>query len=294
MKWYSRKNDALKVGMLHIAKDENNTGIKKYAHVSTYDDICKVINQYKCVYEILTNKWTEFYDFDGNGIDINQKDIIIHNFTTCYISFIGNKCKILVKECIDGRKISLHFIIPNSIMDNYNSMKKRFNQFIDSSSLLYKECYDGSIYTKDRLIRTNESDKCFTGRVFRSDTPTKDLLISHPYTEITISHDKCVNEFLKTYKLSSSFRIDSKINDTIYRIKRTTSSLCMICNRIHDSENAFINIADNSYGCFRDLTRKIYLDSDIVRISRSKLHKNLDIFIDKNIIDHAISRSQLQ
>jgi hypothetical protein len=57
----------------------------------------------------------------------------------------------------------------------------------------------------------------------------------------------------------------------VFRIMRIRPSMCIICNRQHESDHAFINIEDMTYDCFRVGNTTIKLDSDLIHISKSKL-----------------------
>lgn len=334
--WFKTKAESIKLNHIHLAKDINTNGCKQYTSVDSYEKALYIIKYNKCVYEVVTGKWTEMYDFDGNinsiisTIDLetqttllkydNIKPIIndvVNNFKYVYNKHYPNR-KVCVKTC-SGHKISIHFIIPKSVFNDYISMKQQYQWLMSDPELKYKEYYDGSIYTRDRLIRTNYSDKAFSNRIFRSDDNDMDLFVSHPLTKelnhrgiLELSLPSLVdpngltinkrisfkdiginNQTLLKYNLYNAFIVDKEMSKNMYRLKRIKSSYCLICKRVHDNENAYININDMSYGCFRDLSRKTYIDSDIVKINIIELRKLLKQYnLNDDDIDYVISRSK--
>lgn len=333
--WFKTKAESIKINNIHLARDINTNGSKEYTSVDSYEKALAIIKSNKCVYEVVTGKWTEMYDFDGNidsiisTMNLNLQTIIlennmenikkyiindvINNFKNVYNKHYPER-KVCVKIC-SGYKISIHFIIPNSIFNDYKSMKLQYQWLMGESELKYKEYYDGGIYNKDRLIRTNNSDKVFSNRIFRSDDNDNELFISHPLTNINIVelslpslidpkglgvYDRInfkdlgiSNATLLKYNLYNAFIIDKEMSRNMYRLKRIKSSYCLICKRVHDNENAYININDMSYGCFRDLSRKAYIDSDIAKINVIELRKLLKQYnLNDKDIDYVISRSK--
>lgn len=277
MIWFKTKNESLKKGYLHIARDINKMGSKEFTHVKTYEEISKIIDENDCIYEVVTGKWTEFYDFDGINIDYDKEDEIVENFKFVY-SKINPNNKVHYKVCKGDNKLSIHFVIPNSILNDCYSMRERFMELVNIKELKYKSYYDNAIYTKDRLIRTVRSDKVFSNRIFSSQSEDKDLFVSHVLNELNINtnNTKMNSNYLllKKYGLHHSFVLDAEMRDNTFRLRRINPSNCIICNRIHDKENAYININDMSYGCFRDLSVKMYLEIDTINVNVNKL-KNI-------------------
>lgn len=159
--------------------------------------------------------------------------------------------------------------------------------------LLHKDKYDGGIYTKDRLIRTVRSDKCFQNRPFNSTSEDKDLFVSFPMKDEPISEEtgkSKLHDIIRKYHLDA-FKPHSEIYPGVFRIMRTRPSMCLICNRQHESDHAYINIEDMTYGCFRAEGVVIKLDSDIIQISQKKLILQLQEFnISQSDIENIISR----
>jgi hypothetical protein len=290
MQWYKTKSEALKVGYLHVARDLNENGAKSYARVKTYEEISTIINNYKCIYEVVTSGWKEMYDFDGEGVE-ESADTIISNFIECHSQISPEK--VHVKRCITKSKLSLHFIIPNTVLPNCKAMKTRFNLMMNIDGLLHKDKYDGGIYTKDRLIRTVRSDKCFQNRPFSSSSEDKDLFVSLPMKDEPIpeiTNKGKLYDIIHKYHLDS-FKPHSEIYPGVFRIMRVRPSMCLICNRQHDSDHAYINVEDMTYGCFRAEGTTIKLDSDIIQISQKKLILQLREFnISQADIENIISR----
>ncbi|KAG2172435.1 hypothetical protein INT43_004977 [Umbelopsis isabellina] len=293
MQWYKTKAEALMPGYLHVARDLNNRGAKSYARVKTYKEISDIIDNYDCVYEVVTSEWKEMYDFDGEGISETPEEII-DNFVTCHSQISPEK--VHVKKCITKNKISLHFVIPNTVLPNYKAMKNRFKLMMSVKGLLHRDLYDSGIYNKDRLIRTVRSDKCFQNRPFISDSEDMHLFVSLPMkilNELEVPPKHKLNSIIEKYKLDA-FKPHSEIHPGVFRIMRIRPSLCIICNRMHESDHAYININEMTYGCFRAEGTVIKLDSDILSISVSRLKAQLKEFdINQSDIDLIISRSKL-
>lgn len=302
--WYKTKGEALQEGYLHLAKDINDRGMKAYTRVKTYDDISRIIDEEECVYEIVTGEWKEMYDFDGKDI-AEDADVIIANFISCHQQISPEP--VHVKRCISPSstrenapsshgKLSLHFVVPNTVLPDRHAMLRRFKLMMDVPGLLHPECYDRSIYTKDRLIRTVRSDKCFQGRPFVSTSEDKDLFVSLPMKKREaeqVSQTTVLDKIIHKYNLTS-FKPHSEIQPNVFRIARINPSFCIVCHRVHDNDNAFIDIDKLTYGCFRDPGNIIKLDSDIIRVSRSRLVTQLREFnIAPVDIDNIISRSSL-
>jgi hypothetical protein len=298
MKWYKTKSEALKPGCLHVARDLNEKGAKNYARVETYKEISDIIDQYDCVYEVVTSEWKEMYDFDGKGISETPEEII-DNFIACHKQISPEK--VHVKKCITKDKTSIHFIIPNTILPNYQAMKNRFQLMMSVKGLLHRDLYDAGIYNKDRLIRTVRSDKCFQNRPFISDSDDIDLFVSLPMKEqkyeieqqAAFTPKTKLNAIIDKYNLHA-FKPHSEIHPGVFRIMRVKPSLCIICDRVHESDHAYINIDDMTYGCFRAEGTTVKLDSDIMNISVSRLTAQLREFdISQKDIDIIISRCKL-
>src|ERR1700710_1924054 len=144
--------------------------------------------------------------------------------------------------------------------------------------------YDSGIYNKDRLIRTVRSDKCFQNRPFISDSNDDEFFVSPKHK---------LNSIIEKYNLNA-FKPHSEIRPGVFRIMRVRPSLCIICNRMHESDHAYINIDEMTYGCFRAEGAIIKLDSDVLNISISKLTAQLREFdISQEDIEFIISRSKL-
>lgn len=295
MQWYKTKSEALMPGYLHVARDLNDKGAKSYARVKTYKEISEIINKYDCVYEVVTSEWKEIYDFDGQDIKESPEEII-ENFISCHSQISPEK--VHVKKCITKNKISLHFVIPNTVLPNYKAMKNRFKLMMSVKGLLHRDMYDSGIYNKDRLIRTVRSDKCFQNRPFISDSSDEDLFVSLPMKreisdEFEVPPKHKLNSIIEKYNLHA-FKPHSEIRPGVFRIMRIRPSLCIICNRMHESDHAYINIDEMTYGCFRAERAIIKLDSDILNISVSKLTAQLREFdISQEDIEMIISRSKL-
>lgn len=289
VQWYRNKSDALCDGYLHIARDVTSSGIKQFASVKTYEEISKIIDKYQCVYEIVTSSWTEMYDFDGKDLPCTEEDII-SNFKYCR-SMIS-KDVVHVKSSSTMSRISLHFIVPSVVLNNYEVMYVRYQRMMNVPELLYKECYDGSIYTRDRLIRTVRSDKCFQGRPFRSESKDCDLFVSHPYRKEFDNKMKNDNDLLMRYHLSESFRMDTCLYGNVYRLRRISPSWCIICERVHEHENASLDIDSGTYSCFRSPGKRKTLDGDRLVLNRSKLISQLKNYgLNDQEIRDIISRS---
>jgi hypothetical protein len=289
MQWYRTKAEALKPGYLHVARDMNENGAKNYARVKTYEELSQVIDNYDCVYEVVTSEWKEMYDFDGEGVEESVEEII-SNFCKCHEQISPEK--VHVKKCITKSKLSLHFVIPATIFPDYRAMKNRYILMMKTEGLLHPDKYDGGIYNKDRLIRTVRSDKCFQNRPFASDSEDKDLFVSLPMKEeiITVNEPDKLQNIIHKYGLEA-FKPHSEIRPGVFRIMRTRPSMCIICNRQHESDHAFINVEDMTYGCFRAGNKMIKLDSDLIHVSKSKLISQLKEFdISQADIENIISR----
>lgn len=295
MQWYKTKSEALMPGYFHVARDLNENGAKSYARVKTYQEISDIIDKYDCVYEVVTSEWKEMYDFDGQDIKESPEEII-SNFISCHSKISPEK--IHVKKCITKNKISLHFVIPNTVLPNYKAMKNRFQLMMSVKGLLHHDKYDSGIYNKDRLIRTVRSDKCFQNRPFISDSNDKDLFVSLPMKreepdEFQVTPKGKLNSIIEKYSLHA-FKPHSEIRPGVFRIMRIRPSLCIICNRMHESDHAYINIDEMTYGCFRAEGTIIKLDSDVLNISKSKLSVQLREFdISQEDIENIISRSKM-
>lgn len=293
--WFKTKAECFKPGYLHIAKDINTQGSKMYTHVKSYTDIIDIINSEKCVYEIVTGQWTEMYDFDGVGIPKEQLPNIVENFKNIYYQTNPTQ-KVHYKICISPNKLSIHFIIPKSVFPSYREMKQRFDRVISHPDILFRECYDNTIYTKDRLIRTNRSDKTFSGRIFSSPSDDLDLFVSFPLVALptTFTLPAASDTLLQKYNLHKTFTIDKEIRSNVFRLKRIAPSMCLICQRIHDHENAYIDIIEMSYGCYRNPHQKQFLDPDVIRVDVPKLTKILTGYgLNSQDIDYIISRSKV-
>ena len=290
MDWYRTKAEALKPGYLHAARDINENGSKNYTRVKTYEELSQVIDNYDCVYEVVTSEWKEMYDFDGEGVKESAEEII-SNFRKCRYQISPEK--VHVKKCISKSKLSLHFVIPTTVLPDYKAMKNRYTLMMKTKGLLHPEKYDGGIYNKDRLIRTVRSDKCFQNRPFTSDSKDIDLFVSLPMKkkiEIESTNEQLQNVIHK-YNLDA-FKPHSEIRPGVFRIMRTRPSMCIICNRQHESDHAFINLEDMTYGCFRAGNATIKLNSDLIHVSKSKLISQLAEFdISQADIENIISRS---
>jgi hypothetical protein len=102
-----------------------------------------------------------------------------------------------------------------------------------------------------------------------------------------------LNSIIEKYNLHA-FKPHSEIRPGVFRIMRIRPSLCIICNRMHESDHAYINIDEMTYGCFRAEGAIIKLDSDVLNISVSKLIVQLQEFdISQDDIDLIISRCKL-
>ena len=65
-------------------------GAKSYTRVKTYKEISEIIDNYDCVYEVVTSEWKEIYDFDGQGIKESPEEII-ENFISLPFENISRK-----------------------------------------------------------------------------------------------------------------------------------------------------------------------------------------------------------
>ncbi len=297
--WYKTKSEALKPGYLHAARDVNEKGIKVYTRVKTYEEMSKIIDDFDCVYEVVTSEWKEMYDFDGNDVK-ESADEIIANFVQCHQEISPER--VHVKKCIGGSKLSLHFVIPGTVLPDNKAMKVRFQLMMSTEGLLHRDKYDKGIYTKDRLIRTVRSDKCFQRRPFTSESSDGDLFVSLPMKErqelagpsqqpayAGRASANRLQDIINKYRLDA-FKPHSEIRPGVFRIVRTKPSLCIICDRRHDSDHAYINVEEMTYGCFRSGTT-IKLDSDVIQVSRSRLAVQLQEFnISQADIETIISR----
>ena len=290
VRWHRSKSDALRDGYLHVAKDVTSSGIKQFASVKTYEEISQIIDEELCVYEIVTSSWTEMYDFDGKDLPCTEEDII-SNFKQCRLMISDDA--VHVKSSSTSSRISLHFIVPSVVLGNYEVMYVRYQRMMSISELKYKDCYDGSIYTRDRLIRTVRSDKCFQGRPFRSQSRDVDLFVSHPYKKgEDVKRSMYGDDVLIRYRLSEAFRIDMCLYGSVYRLKRISPSWCVICERVHERENASLDVDRGVYRCFRSPGEYKTLDKDRLVLSRSKLVDQLKNYgLDDQEICDIISRS---
>lgn len=293
MQWYKTKSEALRPGYLHVARDLNDRGAKSYARVKTHQEISDIIDQHDCVYEVVTSEWKEMYDFDGQDIS-ETPDEIVSNFVACHRQISPER--VHVKRCITKNKTSLHFVIPNTTLPDYRAMKNRFQLMMAVEGLLHRDKYDAGIYNKDRLIRTVRSDKCFQGRPFVSDSADADLFVSLPMK--AVRHEEPapksrLSSIIERYNLQA-FKPHSEIRPGVFRIMRIKPSLCIICDRMHESDHAYINIDEMTYGCFRAEGTVVKLDADVLNISLSKLTAQLREFdISQEDIDTIVSRSKV-
>lgn len=303
--WYKTKSEAFDAGngqiVVYVARDISKSGSKEFSFVKTYNELLSIIKSEKCVYEMVSGKWHEMYDFDGKDINVSEQSII-DNFIKCR-NQISNE-KIHIKSCSTADKISLHFIINTSVFADHNAMRNRWRQMISNKELIFADRYDGSIYTKDRLIRTIYSDKTFQNRPFRNVSNSNDVdffvTVFEPMTKIkyTMSRRKETTAILEKFSLLS-FKYDREIRPNIVRVKRLNPSACMVCQRVHDNDNAWINLQTLDFGCFRASDEKrepssVHLDSDLMRLSKSKLMVILREFaISETDIQNIISRSSV-
>lgn len=295
VQWYKTKSEALEPGYFIVARDVNSRGIKEYARVKTQDEMSGVIDNNRCVYEVVTSEWKEMYDFDGNDVP-ESADEIIANFISCHQQVSPEK--VHVKRCISKSKLSLHFVIPATTLPDHRAMKNRFRLMMSTSGLLHMDKYDESIYTKHRLIRTVRSDKCFQNRFFTSESADKDLFVSSPVNHVACSikgedEKSFLHEIIHRYHLDA-FKPHAEINPGVFRIMRTRPSMCIICHRQHENDHAYIDVRNMTYGCFRDRSRVLKLDSDVIQVSKSKLETQLSEFnISKDDIENILSRVKI-
>jgi hypothetical protein len=237
----------------------------------------KVIDENECVYEVVTGEWKEMYDFDGNDVK-ESAETIIDNFIKCHQKISPEQ--VHVKECVTNSKMSLHFVIPKTVLPSCQAMRTRFALMMAVPGLMHVDKYDGSIYTKDRLIRTVRSDKCFQGRPFKSTSSDNDLFVSLPLKMPPPQKTDgrgLVHDILNKYNLDG-FKPHSEISPGVFRIIRTEPSFCIVCHRVHESENACIDTEKMIYVCFRSPESPIKLDTDIIRISRARITVQLREF----------------
>ncbi|CAO3620986.1 unnamed protein product [Cunninghamella echinulata] len=100
------------------------------------------------------------------------------------------------------------------------------------------------------------------------------------------------DEVLIRYRLSEAFRMDICLYGSVYRLKRILPSWCVICERVHERENASLDVDRGVYRCFRSPGECKTLDEDRLVLSRSKLVDQLKNYgLDDQEICDVISRS---
>lgn len=303
MRWYPTK-DLVSVppGAIVVARDRDGQGRKEFGVVADHAALSRVIDAEKCVYEQVVDLWRELYDFDGFDFDEDDQ-MVIDDFLQARAQFSDEQ--VYIKSASSSAKISLHFIIPTSLFTR-TQMQQRFQQMM--SRLKYASYYDASIYTKNRLIRTVRSDKCFEGRPFRSLTlqdkkwkPVKLLKEEESNYFVTPSAacSRSLSSKIVKPELATTFKWGTEIRPCVFRLDRQRPAVCIICNRTHDSDNAWINTQTLTVGCFRadqlELNKPVQasLDADRLIVSRSRLFSSLrDFALSDDEIHTILSRAR--
>lgn len=298
MIWFKTKAESFAKGSPHdiyIARDIDPSGRKEYSSVRNYTELSAAIGkESSCLYEVIRGAWREMYDFDGRDLDITEEEVI-QDFLRCRSRLSTER--VFIKSASVPGKLSLHFILPESILSDYHAMQSRFDQLLEQG-LHYAQYYDRSIYSKDRLIRTLRSDKCFSKRPFRAVTSLEDetlYFVSIPGT-LAPTHTPAASSsiLLRRYGLDTSFRLGSEFQPGLFRLNRIRPSMCIVCQRVHDSDNAWIDTHKMTYTCYRNHEKTISLESDLLPLSRARLVSHLrDFALSEADIDFVISRSKL-
>ncbi len=198
---------------------------------------------------------------------------------------------ILLYSSNGPEKYSYHLIIDHWYHDNHHEARAFYDLVISSMSNRYTEYIDDSVYKSLQQFRIIENTKAGDNRpkvrvtewkyhdadiVWELDSPygefLKSLLTHTSYcSHLNIEFENRNNEPTRAsdsveltkiaHLIPEGFEADTFTKHG-YKLRRTHPSKCLVCNRIHEHENAYIKILDGSviYKCFRNLAERYVLD----------------------------------
>lgn len=223
--------------------------------------------------------------FDIEGLfDTENKQIIddiIQQFHIALKNIIDTDIKYSVNSYNssgfynDKWKLSIHIIVNGVHHEDYMQSKifceKVINYIDNTSSNNYKQYIDAQIYTKNHSLRILGCSK--DGRLKRlmdeSEYSFDDLKLSlvsfcrfsttlyerqlklFDSTDIDISVQvkEYIQEFLDE-SYNGIFKIQNAVSvgdNIIINLRRQRKGLCHVCDKIHDSENAYISVFNNDF-----------------------------------------------
>lgn len=124
----------------------------------------------------------------------------------------------------------------------------------------YNELCDRSVYKINQLFRIEGSTKYGEKRYKRLLNSQKDLsdnitdYFAYTHSRVDICKvKKRQNIHNLNLPIPKEYIIRKYVSDTLISLKRVSSGTCIQCNRVHDSENAYLFYSNNQWNfrCFR-------------------------------------------
>jgi len=204
--------------------------------------------------------------------------------------FVFNRCRLTILNASRRQgdliyKISMHFILCDVILEgpklanriaivvnkytpyqvdkvytNFHGMRI-INSIKDNSMLSFDKTHDGPKSIAESLITNVQKRHTMTYDVDDDDDlsyPADSQQINKTLSEYDIS--EIIALLNQKVGLDPMFFVIDRTCSGFYKLIRKQSSMCMICDRVHDSENMFIRVFENGktrsviLGCFRDPT----------------------------------------
>lgn len=264
-----------------------------------------------------------YFDIDIKDKNLVDIDDLIKNIYDC-LSLLLNDPVIMITKSENNylKKCGIHVIILNYYVKNVYSAKRFYYNFIEKLDEKYKEFFDDQVYKSCQQFRLLFSSKNEEVRpkLFYKIVPKQNISVnkyilfvlsllsyckegfseiklneiivndyipmSNKYIEINdIDHNfsKIILEKAQKYIDLSCFNMHG-IKGIFLILKRIRPSMCKNCNRVHESENAFLYHKNNRifFGCRRNNKNidigELFSDEELLDKNNEKyilLQKNL-------------------
>lgn len=209
-------------------------------------------------------------DIDCDGSMAQWQDLI-KSVSTALLTIVPQSSP-LVFDMSDTTKQSCHIVLAGVCFDSSTHCKILCSKLLDALPPEYAQCIDQGVYKSLQYFRMEGSTKPATHRFKRmthSSLPRHtilDSLIGYTsncvcisgscHTRHQVRHHMCDTQQARI--ASRAFKVRSTQGKCV-TLTRVKPSVCIVCNRLHSSENAYIVVgADGKsyFNCWRSTTAR--------------------------------------